>query len=251
MERQRRRTFLEAIHALGVTDSDDENDAEEEEEREDSTSDSDEEGALEEEAEADIEVFSDSEESEESQDEEEANDDLTCPSGIRYSKNPIPPALRRRNILRETPRSRCNPLEEREAFALFHVEEITSIILRETNRKVVLVNRQQNCRIRKFNRKELNAAIAILLRAGVNRDNFTETNQLWNPTDSRPFYRATLGLTRFKQFLRCVRFDNVLTRAERQADDRLAAIKDVWLLFLHQLKQHVGQMFIVLHFVSL
>ena len=142
VKRQRRRTFLEAIQALGITDEED-NGGEQGEE--DSSCDSDEEEEIvEEEAEADIEIFSDSEESDESPDEREADDDSTSSSGIRYSKNPIPPALRRRNILRERPRARSNPSDERAAFSLFHLDEITSIILRETNRKVLLVNRLQN-----------------------------------------------------------------------------------------------------------
>ena len=40
------------------------------------------------------------------------------------------------------------------------------------------------------------------------RDNFTDLHCLWNFIDSRPFYRVTMALNRFKFLLRCMRFDN-------------------------------------------
>ena len=232
-------TFLQAIEALEIevdrVDVEHE-DLVEEEEAGVQPDDADED--REEVAEGDIEVEEEESEFEDEDEEEEepaADDILRSASGVRYSREPIPPALRRRNILRRRPRTLSNPTSPLQAFKLFHSDEILSIILRETNRKVQHLNRELNLRLRNFTRNELLAAIAILLRAGVDRDNFTDITQLWKRDDSRPFYRATLGVCHFKQFLRCIRFDNIHTRRQRLAEDRLAAVRNVWTMFTNQL----------------
>lgn len=190
--------------------------------------------------EGDIDVFS---ENESDFDEDDSTvrpnvEELQSSSGILFSTTPIPSARRSRNILRERPRTKATPTCEKESFSLFHTEEILSIVIRETNRKVQHLNHNNNTKIRLFNRDEISAGIAVLLRAGVDRDNMTDIEHLWNPLDSRPFYRATIGVVRFKQFLRCLRFDNILTRQQRQMTDRLAAIRDVWELFISTLRRH-------------
>lgn len=254
MNRPRRRTYLAAIRALGIEDNDGENDGENDIENEDQTSESENElelpvigpggDEIERDVE-DIEVFSESSSSESSEDSDEeqaaarpAVDVLANPAGIILSRRELPPALRRRNILNQRPRALINIGNELAAFLLFHTMNMVTLILRATNRKVRDINRTIRRPIRQFTENEFLAAIAILLRAGVDRDNLSDINNLWNPVDSRPFYRATMGLDRFKQFLRCVRFDNIYTRAQRQANDRLAAISDIWLLFLGSLRQH-------------
>ena len=127
--------------------------------------------------------------------------------------------------MRDRPRTTATPASEKDSFFLFHTEEMLSIVIRETNRKVQQLNRSidNSTKIRLFNRDEVSAGIAILLRAGVDHDNMTNIEHLWSPSDSRPFYRATMGVVRFKQFLRCIRLDNILTREQRRETDRLAA----------------------------
>ena len=49
-----------------------------------------------------------------------------------------------------------------------------------------------------FSMDELKACIALLLRAGADRDSFTDIDDLWNVRDSKPFYRATISKARFK-----------------------------------------------------
>lgn len=184
-------------------------------------------------------------ETESESDEEESNTDssknvnsLQNVSNICYSYTPISPALRRRNILREAPGPKANPPDEVSSFRLFHTEEMLSLILRCTNRKISQYNRQNHKTIKPFSKEELLAAIAILYRAGVDRDNFSDMPRLFHPVDSRPFYRAVFSVNRFEQFLRFVRFDNLLTRAERQASDRLAAFSDIWMMFVAELRKN-------------
>jgi hypothetical protein len=256
----RRQSFLQAMEALGITSSEnkdlDDTGDDEEQVSDDNESVSDEGEEIEGE-EGDIPVFLENgkllsfhyicvllinfllllEESEESSDEaEETVGELENASGIIYSLNTIPAALRRRNILTQRPRTLANPTIEVNSFKLFHTQEMTSLIMRETNRKVRAINKQGLRKIASFTENEILAALSILLRAGVDRDNYTSLNQLWKPSDSRPFYRATMGIVRFKQFLRCIRFDNIFTREERRDSDCLAAISDIWMMFHAQLR---------------
>ena len=250
----RRLTFLQACEAMGVYDEDDNFSSEEEdltqgvEVTEHVSSDGDAPNSNDldlpdaEVPENDIPVES---ETESESDEEEFNTDssenvnsLQNVSNICYSYTPISPALRRRNILREAPGPKANPPDEVSSFLLFHTEEMLSLILRCTNRKISQYNRQNHKTIKPFSEEELQAAIAILYRAGVDRDNFSDMRRLFHPVDSRHFYRAVFSVNRFEQFLRFVRFDNLLTRAQRQASDRLAAFSDIWMMFVAQLRKN-------------
>ena len=79
-----------------------------------------------------------------------------------------------------------------------------------------------------FTSQEVEAGLAIMIRAGLDRDNFTNLwDSLWDPIDSRPFYRVTMPLNRFKFLLRCMHFDNYRNRPARQRNDRLIAIREV------------------------
>lgn len=157
---------------------------------------------------------------------------------LTFSFDPISPALRRRNILRQTPGPRSDPVDEISAWRLFHTDEIFCLIMRCTNRKISHHNRINDNKVRPFGHDEFMAALAILYRAGVDRDNFSDVQRLFHSVDSRPFYRAAMSVGRFKQFLRFIRFDNILTRGERQSSDRLAAFSDVWKMFMAELPKH-------------
>ena len=70
-----------------------------------------------------------------------------------------------------------------------------------------------------------------MIGADSDRDNFTDLHCLWDPIDSRPFYRVTMALNWFKFLLHCMRFDNYRDGPARQRSDRLAAIPEVWETF--------------------
>ena len=92
--------------------------------------------------------------------------------------------------------------------------------------------------MKNFSNIEICACLGIVIRAGADRDNFTALDDLWDTIDGRPFYKATTALQRFKFFLRSVRFDNYRTRATRLANDRMAAISELWTPFLQNLRAH-------------
>ena len=51
-----------------------------------------------------------------------------------------------------------------------------------------------------FTSQEVKAGLAIMIRAALDRDNFTNLHSLWDPIDSRLFYRVTMALNRFQIF---------------------------------------------------
>ena len=48
---------------------------------------------------------------------------------------------------------------------------------------------------------ELKAGLGIILRAESDRDNFTDLDNLWEPKDIKPFYRALMFLICIKILL--------------------------------------------------
>ena len=85
--------------------------------------------------------------------------------------------------------------------------------------------------------EEFKPALAIILRAGSDKDNFTELQNLWDVGDNKPFYRTVMPLNRFKCFLRGVRFDNWHTREQRKINDKFAAISEIRDLFLGSIQR--------------
>ena len=59
-----------------------------------------------------------------------------------------------------------------------------------------------------FSMEKLKAGLAIILRVGRDRNNFSDLEALWQPSDSKAFYRNVMSSNRFKLLLRCLRFDN-------------------------------------------
>ena len=224
MDRQRRFTFQEALKQLQIV-SDDltkyDSDAEATSSSETESIVDDEEVPLEEEL-SDIEVFEEENEDASSDEYQELNDNndssedeaqvAITAGNATYYNNPFPSRLRRRNILTQQPRIIAAPEHEVDAFKIFYRPEIIPQIVRETNRKATDVRHEcklsLNSVYKNFTAQEVEACLAIMIRAGLDRDNFTDLHRLWDPIDSRPFYRVTMALNRFKFLLRCMRFDN-------------------------------------------
>ena len=115
-----------------------------------------------------------------------------------------------RNILTQTSKVIANSRNEIESFERFLSDDILRTVLMHTNRKAKEIHRNLS-RLQPFKTffmDELKAGLAILLRAGSDRDDFTELDNLWQPEDSKPFYLAVMSVVRFKFLLRCLQFDN-------------------------------------------
>ena len=88
-----------------------------------------------------------------------------------------------------------------------------------------LINRHE-CKLspssvyKNFTSQEVEAGFAIMIRAGLDRDNFTDSHCLWDPIDSRPFDRVPMTLNRFKFLLRaCVSITIVIDLQEKETID--------------------------------
>jgi hypothetical protein len=86
------------------------------------------------------------------------------------------------------------------------------------------------------NGEEILAFIGLLILAGVHRAKNEALNDLWSIANGKPIFRATMSKNRFKSLLQFCQFDNKMTRDKRLKEDKLAAIRDPWMMFLSQLQ---------------
>lgn len=182
--------------------------------------------------------------SESSEDSNSSDDEIIFEGGdIAFSSLPFESRRRERNIVTESAANLSHPQNEREAFQLFINESMIRTIQRHTNRKAADCRRARNPTRRRshhsdFSYDEICAGIALVLRAGCDRDNLTSLDDLWSSIEGRPFYKSVMSRSRFKFFLRVIRFDNYRTRMDRQRDDKLAAFSEVWNAFGQNLTKH-------------
>ena len=133
---------------------------------------------FEEESNEDYEICGD--DGQESNDESSENKDqeeITAGSTTYYSQ-PFQSRLRGRNILTQRARIDASPDCQINAFKLFYRPEIIFLIVRETNRKARDVRHQYgllpNLVYKDFIIEEVETGIAIMIRTGLDRDNFTD-----------------------------------------------------------------------------
>ena len=198
--------------------------------------------------EGDVEVFVERESDSSGNDEDlvdsegemdQDNDQILSQGGISYTPRPIPRRRHLRNVITETARAVVRLQSEKESLKCLVSEETLRKVLMHTYRKMQQI--QRNLRAcystNAFSMEELKADIAIVLRAGRDRDNFSDLNDLWNPSDSRPFYRTLMPLNRLELLLRCLCVDNWHTRDERKRVDKFATISKIWHIFLRNARR--------------
>ena len=128
-------------------------------------------------------------------------------------------------------------------FKLIITEEIVEIIVQETNRKVIdsidnynLNNPNAEKNWNQTDSLEIYTFIGLLILARVYRSMNENINELWSKANGRPIFSATMPVRRFKDLLRFCRFNNFLTRDIRNNVDKLAPIRNIWSIFLQQLR---------------
>jgi len=156
---------------------------------------------------------------------------FTSPNGIEWLAEKPRGRLLARNIINFHPGPTVQPSSESESFSFFITEPILRTILRHTNRRVVALGRKP------FTYAELKAGLAIIIRAGADRDNISLIESLFDPKDSKPFYSCAMSKNRIRLLLRHITLDNKADRRERQVDDKLAAVREIWSLFQLNLRQ--------------
>lgn len=192
--------------------------------------------------ESDGEVFVNDQDSSSSADETFSDEDgitsdsdhdyYTSPNGILWKFSRPQPRRLARNLLNFRHGVTSTPRTEDESFLMLLDEDIMRTIQLYTNRRMRSIGKTM------FSFAEMKAGIAILIRAGADKDNLSDLSTLFNPSDSRPFYRCAMSKNRFKLFLRYLAFDNKGDRRQRQTTDKMAAIREIWDLFQLNLRKN-------------
>jgi Transposase IS4 len=122
-----------------------------------------------------------------------------------------------------------------QTFRLFINDEMLEIIVKYTNKEANVFYEQWNLqnpnKIKHWKLltiDELLAFIGLTLYAGVTRGRMEGLEELWSTECGRALFPATMGIRRFIDIYRFLRFDDKSTRSERRAIDKLAPIRDVW-----------------------
>jgi hypothetical protein len=74
---------------------------------------------------------------------------------------------------------------------------------------------------------ELKAFLGLLIHMGAMHENETDISDAWNHRMGLAYCYAVMTEKRFRQFLRCLRFDDKTTRAQRYELSKTAAIDDL------------------------
>ena len=244
MNASKRFTFREVCNYVGIADDEMnvEDKTEDDEDMEEQL------GAIDDEGDIEVAMEGDDEDDEDDEDLTPAStnsdtdtdgENLLSPNGLLYTTRSIPARRRIRNVLTQSSRGIATPQNELESFEHFLSEGILRTIFMHTSRKVREIHRSiSRPRIAKiFSTDELEAGLAIILRAGSDIDNFTELANLWIPADSKPFYSAVLSLCPMQFLLRCIRFANLHTREERKTLNKFATVSEVWEIFLKNIRR--------------
>lgn len=120
-----------------------------------------------------------------------------------------------------------------DAFDLLIFDEIIEIIVQETNAKALNVKNGENWT--EVTTVEMKAFIGLLILMGICKGRREPLWELWgtkNRAFQRPVFSATMSRERFKEIYRFIRFDNFLTREERQKESKLAAFENVFNIFI-------------------
>lgn len=129
-----------------------------------------------------------------------------------------------------------NAKSEIDCIRLFITEPIIRIITSSTNIYIArvrhLFERDRDARL--TDEREISALIGILFLIGTLRSSRKNAAQLWDNSKGSGVEACYLSMSekRFRFLLRCLRFDDVRDRRERETIDKLAAIREISELFL-------------------
>ena len=84
----------------------------------------------------------------------------------------------------------------------------------------------------------MKAFIGILIYLGAQQISKVNVITLWEPLIGEEICRATMSKNRFFRLLRVIRFDDKESRRNRQQNDSLAPISEIFSLYLANLQRH-------------
>nr|XP_022904781.1 piggyBac transposable element-derived protein 4-like [Onthophagus taurus] len=123
------------------------------------------------------------------------------------------------------------------AWQLLIPQDFLQLILVNTNNKISEMQHHykapQPAFVSLLDMTELRAFIGLLYLSGIMKSNHENVEGLFaNDGTGRDVFRATMSLKRFLFILTCLRFDCAATREARKANDKLAAIRELWDIFV-------------------
>lgn len=127
-----------------------------------------------------------------------------------------------------------------ESFKLFCPDEMIDHIVDCTNIWID-INRTSYVRERDAkptNKDEIHAVLGLLYLAGIMKSSHANLEDLWASDGfGVEYFRATMSMKRFRFLLRAMRFDDIRTRKQRRATDKLAPIRQLFEDFVNRCKQ--------------
>ena len=119
--------------------------------------------------------------------------------------------------------------------SIFFSDNMIKLIVTWTNAKIAracenLANRSATNSFTEAT--EIRALLGVLLATGQQKDNHLSTAEMWSTVTGCPLYRAAMSKCRFEFLIACMRFDNPDTHAERQQQDKLANVRELWDAFI-------------------
>lgn len=118
------------------------------------------------------------------------------------------------------------------SFKMFIDNTVCEEILKYTNKEAVTTYGQS----RKWNpidMDELHAFFGLLITAGHMKSNAQNYRIFWDKLYGITIFKATMGVRRFMEILRFIRFDDKDTRSNRRKTDKLAPIRSIWEMVNH------------------
>lgn len=180
----------------------------------------------------DIEDLSD----ESSEDETQTQSDRMSKRGSYWSEHPPPPQGRTRshNILRSCPGPvpGSTSISPKDAWDMFISDNIIDEVLKCTNLEGRRTAAAKGKKWRSIDKEEFMAFIGLTLLAGGDKSWDVALRELFLDPLQNPMYKATMGLRRYEDIRRFIRFDDKRTRALRLETDHMAAFRYVWDCFL-------------------
>lgn len=112
-------------------------------------------------------------------------------------------------------------------FKLFFTDDICEEIVKWTNMAAIRFYKS-NDDWKMVNKEELHAFFGLLITAGHMKSCNENYRNFWHPFYGSTIFKATMGVNRFEQLLRFIRFDDKYTRSERRKTDKLCPIRNIW-----------------------
>lgn len=112
-------------------------------------------------------------------------------------------------------------------FQLYFTDEVCTEIVKWTNTEALRFYKSYE-EWKWVDKLELYAFFGLLICAGHMKSCNENYRNFWHPFYGSTIFKATMGLTRFEQLLRFIRFDDKLTRSARRKSDKLAPIRNIW-----------------------